>query len=399
MFTKLWFSPSLKGNARATNWFLFWFCLRFYVATQAVYFAHVTGSLFLASIVLVAIQVSQALCEIPTGILSDKIGRVWTLRLQAFASIGAILCYAVGGAFMWLLIGAVLDGLWRALMSGNNEALLYESSKKSEHSKNFPRQLANMNMVMEISGFISMSAGGFLAAIGFGWGLWITALMHIPALISSIRLVEPTRHQHAENVTPWGHFREAFGYMRRNRTLRRLSLAQIINEGCSTFTLWPAFYHTLMPLGLVGAMYSVNYLESAIGFRASHWFMKRFRPMQIVFSGEVFARVLFIPALIVVTPLTPVLMALAGAPYGPMTTALGKILHDEYTDHQRATMGSITSFLGNCLYAIFTPLIGLVAEHWGIGRAILAGQICLLPVLWLYWRTYKTESVLSTDNV
>jgi MFS family permease len=393
MFTKLWPTPSPKGNVLATNWFLFWFCLRFYVATQAVYFSHVTGSLFLASVVLVAVQVSQALSEIPTGVLSDKVGRVWTLRLQAVASIVAILCYAIGGSFTWLMIGAAFDGLWRALMSGNNEALLYESAKQNGNVRGFPRQLANMNMVMEISGFASMSVGGFLAAIGFGWGLWITALMHIPALISSFRLVEPTRHQQTENVALWGHFREAFGYMRQNQTLRRLSMAQIISEGCSTFALWPAFYHTLMPLGLVGTMYSVNYLESAIGFRASHWFMQRLRPMQIVFGGEVIARLLFIPALILITPLTPIFMALAGAPYGPMTTALGKILHDEYTDHQRATMGSITSFLGNCLYAIFTPLVGLAAERWGIGRAILAGQICLLPVLWLYWRTYQTERV------
>lgn len=387
MFTQLWRAPSLHGNARSTNWFLWWFCLRFYVATQAVYFAHVTGSLFLASVLLVVIQIAQATFEVPTGILSDKVGRVWTLRLQAVASLVSVACYAIGGSFVWLIVGAILDGLWRALMSGSNEALLYESAKQTGHTKNFPKQLASMNMVMELSGFASIAIGGFLAAIGFGWALWLTVLVHVPALIASFRLAEPAKHQPAEHVTPWGHFREAFRYMRRNPKLRRLSLAQILTNGFSTFALWPAFYNTLMPLGLVGMMYSANYLESAIGFRASHWFMRRFKPMQIVFGGEVFARILFMPSLIFATPVTPALMALAGAPYGPMTTALGKILHDEYTDHQRATMASITSFLGNCLYAVFTPVIGLAADHWGVGRAILIGQICLLPVLWLYWRT------------
>lgn len=390
-FRLLWPERSLVNNARSVNWFLWWFCLRFYTATQVMYFAHVTDSLFLASSVLVVIQLAQAVFEVPTGVLSDKLGRVWTLRLQAIASLASIACYALGGSYIWLVVGGVLDGLWRAMMSGNNEALVYESARQSGRAKAFPKHLANMNVAMELGGFVSVVLGGFLAAIGFGWALWLTALMHVPALVASMRLVEPAKHKPTHHLTPWKHFREAFGYMRRNRALRRLSLSQIITEGCSTFALWPAFYHTLLPLGLVGVMYSVNYLESAVGFRASGWFMRRFRPMQIVFGGELFARILFLPALIFPTPATPMIMALAGAPYGPMTVALGKLLHDEYTDHQRATMASITSFLGNCLYAIFTLAIGLVADHWGAGRAILVGQICLLPVLWLYWRMYISE--------
>lgn len=76
-----------------------------------------------------------------------------------------------------------------------------------------------------------------------------------------------------------------------------------------------------------------------------------------------------------------------------MTTALGKVLHDEYTDHQRATIASITSFLANVVYVVFTPLVGLVADHWGVGRAILFGQLCLLPVVWLYWRARQAEAL------
>lgn len=393
MFRQDWSKRSLSGNAWSVNWFLWWFCLRFYTATQVVYFAQVTNSLFLASSVLVVIQLAQAVCEIPTGILSDRLGRVRTLRLQAFASLLSIGCYAVGRSYVWLVAGAILDGLWRALMSGSNEALVYESARQNNQLRLFPKQLANMNMVMELGGFVSVALGGFLAAIGFRWALWLTMLMHGPALIANLWLVEPAGHKTSQAFAPWGHFREALGYMRRNQVLRHLSLSQIITEGCSTFALWPAFYHTLLPLGLVGVMYSVNYLESAAGFRASGWFMKRFKPMQIVLGGEIYARLLFYPALLFPSAITPALMALAGAPYGPMTVALGKMLHDEYTDRQRATMASITSFFGSCVYAVFALAIGLVADHWGVGRAILVGQLCLLPVLWLYWRAYRFEAL------
>lgn len=379
-------APSMAGNPRTLSWYLWWFCLRFYAATKVVYFAHVTGSLFLASCLMVMSQGTQALFEVPTGIWSDRLGRVLCLRLQAIAGFASVACYAVGGSYAWLVAGALFDGLWRSLMSGNDEAMLYESVRQMGETTRFPQYLARMNMAMELSGFSAMVVGGFLAAAGFGWALWLSAIMNIPALVISWRLVEPRRHKAPAAKSTWSHFREAAGYMRRHPVLRQLALAQIISEGCSTFALWPAFYATLMPLWLVGGMYSVNYIESALGFRASGWFLKRWRPMQVVFGGEVLARAMFLPALIWPGPWTPAVMAAAGAPYGPMTVALGTALHNHYTDHQRATMASIISLASNAVYAVFTLGIGLAADHFGAGRAILLGQVCLLPVLWLYWR-------------
>jgi len=389
-------------NARSVNWFLWWFCLRFYYATQVVYFAHITHSLFLAASLVVAIQVAQAIFEVPTGVLSDRFGRVWTLRFQGIASMISIALYAVSGSYILLLCGAVFDGLWRAMMSGHNEALVYESAKLTNNLKAFPKQLASMNMIMEIGGFVSMAIGGFLAAQGFAWALWITFTMHIPALFATLRLVEPVRDRHelaTKKVSALKHFREAFVYMRKNKILRRLSIVQIMQEGFSTFALWPAFYNTLLPLGLVGVLYSCNFLESALGFKLSPWFSKRFKPMQILLGSELYSKAFFFPALLFPSPATPFLMAIASAPYGPATVAMGTVLHEHYTDHQRATMASITSFLGNCLYAVFTLSIGLVADKWGVGRAILIGQICLLPILWLYWEMYKTERITPVETV
>lgn len=382
---------SVAHNTRTVNWLMWWFCLRFYAAVQVVYFEHVTGSLLLAASVLVAMQLAQGVFEVPTGILSDRWGRVWSLRLQIVASLIAVSLFMVG-SYGWLLVGAIFNGLWRALLSGNAEALVYESAQESGHGGSFAHHLANFNLALELGGFLAVATGGFLAAAGFHWAFWATLAAQVVALALSWRLVEPTRHTRVLPPSPWGHFREALGLMRRNRVIRDLSLAKILTDGCSTFALWPAFYQTLMPLGLAGLMYSVNYGLSAVGFRASNWFMQRFAPMRTVFWGEVYARVLFLPALVFPTPFTPALMALAGAPYGPMTVALGQVLHDEYTDHQRATMASISSFLGNVVYGGFMLAMGAVADEWGVGRAIMAGQLCLLPVLWLYWRVMRSMS-------
>lgn len=378
---------SVAGNARILNIFSFWFCLRFFVVTAVLYFAHVTGSYVEAVSMLVICRVAQGLFEIPTGILSDRIGRVWCLRIGAMAAVVSVACYLVGGSYWWLAVGSVFDGLWEALFSGNNEALLYESARES--GEDFGHLVGQMNVAMEVAGFVAMIAGGFLAAFGYWPGMVLTMIAQSMALVASFWLVEPARHVVPHSLGVWGHFREAVGYMRRNETLRNLSLSKILGAGVDTFALWPAFYATLMPVWAAGMMVSVNYLESAIGFRLAGRILKRWGARAVLLWSTIIARVLMYPALVFPSVFTPLLMALGGAPYGPFAVAESTLMQREFTDHQRATMASITAVAGNVLYAGFALLIGLVADTYGAGRAILFGQIFLLPTVLLYWRIAK----------
>ena len=286
MFYKRFHARSVAGNARALNIFSFWFCLRFYAAMTVIYFARVTHSYELAVSLLVMTQMAQAVLEVPAGIVSDRLGRVWCLRLGALGGLLSVTCYAIGGGYGWLAVGALLEGLWRALFSGNNEALLYETAKEDGRLREFHRYLGELNVAMEVSGAIAMIAGGVLAAVSFQWALWITAAAQVPAVVTGFWLVEPQGHTlRLPNV--WQHFKEALGYMRHNPTLRRLSIAEIMSGGFSTFELWPAFFKKGVPMWAVGMMMSVNYLESAIGFRMSGWFMKRFQAIHIILASDV----------------------------------------------------------------------------------------------------------------
>ena len=165
---------SVAGNARVLNIFSFWFCLRFIGTVAIIYYAHVTGSYVLGVSILVIVQVAQGLLEVPTGIVSDRLGRVWCLRIGAMASLISMVCYA-GGTYSWLVVGAVLEGLWRALFSGNNEALLYESARESGDVSGFGRHLGRLNVAMEVAGFMAVAMGGFVAMWSFAAALWLTA--------------------------------------------------------------------------------------------------------------------------------------------------------------------------------------------------------------------------------
>ena len=104
--------------------FNFFVDLRFFTPVAILYFAQVTGSFASGMLVFSVIMLSAALWEVPTGILSDQMGRRRTVILGAVASTAAVVFYAIGGTFAALALGGVLEGLSRALYSGNNAALL-----------------------------------------------------------------------------------------------------------------------------------------------------------------------------------------------------------------------------------------------------------------------------------
>lgn len=116
---------STQKNIKLLSWLNFCCDFRIYSAIAVLYFAQVTGSFALALGVFSVGKIASALFELPTGVLSDLVGRRMTVVLgQASATLG-IICYAIGGSFAVLAIGAILEGLAFALFSGNNSALLF----------------------------------------------------------------------------------------------------------------------------------------------------------------------------------------------------------------------------------------------------------------------------------
>ena len=80
---------------------------------------------------------SQAILEIPTGLLSDFIGRRKTLLVGAFSAFLALFFYALGLNVWILVLGATFEGLGRSLFSGTAKALLYETLQEKKRLKEF----------------------------------------------------------------------------------------------------------------------------------------------------------------------------------------------------------------------------------------------------------------------
>ena len=86
------------------------------------------------------------------------------------------------------------------------------------------------------------------------------------------------------------------------------------------------------------------------------------------------------------TIISPVLMASSSIWYGANQVSRNSLMQKEYTQEQRATLASISSFFGSMLFGIFAPIIGLVADAYGPAKALIMVQFCMLSVLYINFR-------------
>lgn len=387
----------LLRNVRLIAHFNLFLGLRFHVAIAPVYFAHVTGSLTQASIILAAVFVSAAVFEIPTGVVSDRMGRRRTAVAAAIASVASISLYAVGTNFAVLFVGAILEGLRRALVSGNNEALLFESLREARAQQSYASHFGRTESLAEISLALCAPIGSLIAAWNLHAAVAIGIVPQLLCVLVALRLTEPIhRGEHVGNA--FAHIGQAFQLFRKNPRLRMLTLSNALNYGLgeASFFFRPAVVATMWPLWAIG----VTQLIGNVGTAVSSWFagpvIERFGMLKGIIVSSVLQRVIAIVGLVKPTAVSPVLLGMVGFGYGVRNVGERTLLQQNFSDEQRATMGSLISLLGSIMLATALIGMGLIADAASPELAMLIGQVILiLPTVFYMALAGKT---LTSSN-
>jgi len=382
---------TVDRNVRLLSWFNFFGDFRMYGPIMVIYFAQVTGSYTAAASLLAVKMLSSAAFEVPTGVLSDRLDRRGTMIAGAVVMVAAHLGYAGASGYGLLLAAVVLEGLATALWSGNNESLLYDTLLEAGREEEFPRHSGRVNSMFQIALALAAAIGGVIAG---AWSLrTVVVLSVVPQVLCvlvALRVREPRVHGPLEsNVL--AHLGSALRGIRRNPVLRRMTLVSALRYSSeSAAQLSPVFVAGLWPLWALGLWRTFGHGVSFAGFRVSGWVIGRVGAARTLLSGELFDNVANFVALVKPTVFSPVLL---GSPaYGMSTIAQQTLLQREFTDRERATMGSLASLLGSVLYALVALGAGLVADRWGIVAALLAIQAVVLIALPLAWWVHAHAS-------
>ncbi len=377
----------------------FFVSLRFFAAVQVIYFAQVTGSYALAMSLFAASTITQACAELPTGVFSDTLGRSRTALLSTLAALGSVTLYALGAGYWLLLAGAVIEGLGRALGSGNSEALMYDALRDIGQEGRYHHAIGRARAI-EAAGFgLAALLGGVIAGRSISLALWLSVFTQTIAVAITLRLAEPASASRSA-LNPYRHLREAATAFRQNPRLRLLTLAQTWSEalGESSFQFSPIFLQTLLPLWGIGVMRSATNLLSAAGFYFSGAIIDRLGALRALVGRFLGDRVLMLLAYGLPGPWSAVILTITALTYGPAQVAQGTLTQREFNPQQRATMGSLDALAGSLGLATISVAIGLIADRIGPRNVLLLAQVLLLPVIVIYWRLFHHESRPGEDK-
>jgi MFS family permease len=358
-----------------------------------IYFSRLTGSYMLAMAVLSAATLTSALLDIPTGILSDKIGRRLTLVLASLSVTLGVGCFALATGVAALFAGGILCGLGQCLFNGNNNALLFESLKSAGREGDYHHYLGRSNSMYQL-GLCSSALLGAVLAAQYDLRL-IFALGVVPQILSvvvSLMFEEPRVHQ-PHQLGSWAHFKVACAHIAQNPRLFWLMMADAISYGAgeSNFNFKTAFVNSLWPTWAVGIYKGLTHALSAI----SAWFAGRIidtvKGPYVLVARDLYWFVSAGLGVLLSNAASPLLF-MSGSPfYIPARVAKDQLLQKEFTDAQRATLGSVGSFAGSMIYALAALAIGAIADQFSLGAGVMFGIGACALSLPIYIGLFRRE--------
>jgi MFS family permease len=217
-------------NLRLLTWFNFFNGFNLYAPVAILYFAQVSGSFALGGAVFAITMITAALFEVPTGLVSDMVGRRKTAIYGAVAIVVGVLCYAIGLSFWFLVLGAVFEGLSRSFFSGNNTALLYDTLAEDGAQDQYHAALGWTSASGQVAMAVSAVIGAAVASVSFPLAVWLSVWPQIVCLLLCFGIVEPKQHN-SSNGAAWAPLREALRQFKADRRLRLLTLAGMLDFG------------------------------------------------------------------------------------------------------------------------------------------------------------------------
>jgi MFS family permease len=329
------------------------------------------GGLALAQILLLNawFMFWNCVLEVPTGAVADRFGRRASLLLGLAIGALATLIYVSAPRLEVFLLAEVAMALAYTLISGADEALLYDSLVAAGRAHEAKRAIARLESA-KLLGIVLGALGG-AALTGFLPLRGILALQALPmglAALVALALVEPpTTEPRAGRASLTRVAREGLGLVLASPALRRLSLDMVSVGALSFLVIWlyqPLLeaagipvggfgpVHVALSLGQIAVLHAADRLEDALGSRS------RVLLVCALAAGLGWIALGVVRPPWAVVPLV-VLVASFGLARGPLLAAS---LHRHIPSERRATALSGISMLRTLAIVIANALAGLGAQ-------------------------------------
>lgn len=378
----------IKQQLRRLNAFGFFTCLRIPDAVWVVLLAARGFSLWQIGLAEGVFHGVSLLCEIPSGMAADLMGRRRSLAAGGLCGVVSALLMAFSEAFFGVCLAMAFSALACNFISGSDEALLYDSLLQTGREKAYLSVSARYAQVQNLGAMLSNLASllaGVLSYIGFYLADAAVCLLRMGTALS---LAEPTvtEAQAGRRREPFRqlgirlreHIRQVWGFLWAHPRTAVLMLADGLMCLPGYLTLM-FLQQRLNELGLSAMWLGLPVMGISLARMAGVEAGKHLRP-QSLRSLYGFC-ILLVGAGTVLAGSAPMLPAVLGAmaAAGSMDAWMlhfQKRLNELFPSDRRATLVSVNAMAYSLLMIGASPLVGWlgdVGSTSGTGLWVLGG--------------------------
>lgn len=375
---------SYKANIKVMYAFKFLLSLHFIGGVLVPFFLDWGQITFTQIMILQSVFVfSIFLLEIPTGAIADYFGRKTSLILAAVTTaIGAIV-YTITPNFSMFLLAEFIWAIGFALLSGADQALVYDSLKKIKSEKQSKKIFGRFNSFELTALMISAPIGSLIAAtIGLRFTMMFMAIPFLIAFFVAFSFKEPKTKKKIESRRYFDTLLSGIKYFKSHKVLKILAFDMISISALVFFIIW-TYQPLLKQLGV--PLIYFGFIHAAItGIQIP--FMNKFEKLETIFKSKknyllwsaIITGIAFIfLGINTYIPLTIILLIII-AGFGLSRYVLFQSYMNKYIEsHNRSTVLSSISMVNRFVRGLLYPLAGLLVE-WSLNYAIITFGVLIV---------------------
>jgi MFS family permease len=355
----------------------------FYNGVDTLYFRHFDLSFEQVGFLISANLIATLLLEIPTGSFADVYGKKKSIIIGSLCSLVGLGFLAFGGGFAAFTAGFIAMGIGRAFQSGAESALLYDFLSSTNKQDDYIKHQSRMQSAFVAIDIISGSLGFILFAVNVRIPFIISFFSMLLVIVVQLTIAEVATERirsGSELAVHLKQIKEGLSITFRSRTIlwfAGFTLIYFIANGFFSQILNLPFLQEIKrfntnQLAIMGLIW--NSIQTAMVFFAGYAERKLGQRWSI-FAIVALNPLLFFGLLLSGNFLVSAMML--GLYFGTMS--FRGIIVDSYLNHNihsshRATVLSVNSMLLSSIAIIVLPLLGMIADTFGLS----AGMILLI---------------------
>jgi len=319
-------------------------------------------------------SISIVIFEIPSGYVADVIGRRKTLIIGSILGTIGFAIYSLFSGFWTFMAAEIILGIGQSFISGADSALLYDSLKADNRTKDYVKYEGRNFSIGNFSEAIAGFMGGALASISLRLPFIFQTGIAFIAIPAAFMLVEPYI---AEKRKKTG-FRDILKIIHyatvKNSALRwNLLYSSIIGSATLTMAwIYPLYLKNLDFSEIeIGSTSTVLNLIVGMTTLFAYRIERRLKPKSTVWFTTLLITSGFIALGFIHSFIALGVLAVFYFSRGIATPVLKDYINRITTSDIRATVLSIRSLIIRSLFSFIGPLFGYMTDRLSLNQAFI----------------------------